>query len=358
MRAIQYDRHGGPEVLTSVTLPDPSPRADEVVIAVRAAGVNRFDAILRAGPHTMPGLVMPCVPGMDVAGEVVALGADVAGGAVGSAGVASAGVGSVAVGDRVLARPNSECGQCPACRAGRPAACSNTQFLGYSVPGTYAEYVAVRAASLIALPADAGWAAAAALPTVLSTAWRALVHTADLRAGETLLIHGAGSGVTTIAVQVARAMGAFVVVTSRSPELLAKALALGANAAIDTTGDDPAAAIRAATGGRGADVVFDHVGPGRFELSLASIADNGRVVLGGTVTGDQVTVSLPSLYYRGVALMGMRGQSAAQFGEMFERFWRLGVTAAIADELPLDDAAVAHARLEHGGEFGKLVLLP
>ena len=175
-------------------------------------------------------------------------------------------------------------------------------------------------------------------------------------AGETLLIHGAGSGVAPSPCR--SRDGSLRGGHLARPKLLAKALALGANAAIDTTGDDPAAAIRAATGGVNCRRGVRPRRSGRFELSLASIADNGRVVLGGTVTGDQVTVSLPSLYYRGVALMGMRGQSAAQFGEMFERFWRLGVTAAIADELPLDDAAVAHARLEHGGEFGKLVLLP
>jgi len=342
VRAIRYDHHGGPEVLRSADVAEPAPGPRDVVVAVRAAGINRFDAILRAGP-TMPGQVLPCVPGMDASGEVVAVGPAVE---------------HLAVGARVVGRPHDHCGECPACVTGHHERCRRGRFLGYSVPGSYAERVVISAAHVFELPSRVSWSAAAAIPTTLSTAWRALVLTADLRMGETLLVHGAGSGVTTMCIQLARHLGARVIVTSRSASMLGLASALGADEAIDSSDGDVAAAVREATGGRGADVVFDHVGASRFATSLAAVADEGRVVLGGSVSGDAVELRLDSLYRRGVAVAGIKSQSYTGFRDMLSTFWATGIEPVVADQLPLERAADGHRRLEAGGVFGKLLLIP
>jgi NADPH:quinone reductase-like Zn-dependent oxidoreductase len=343
VKAVAYPRHGGPEVLQLVDAPDPIVGPGDVIVEVRAAAVNRFDLILRAGEANVPGFSLPAIPGMDVSGVVVARADDVT---------------EIDLGTRVVMRPHSHCGRCVACGDGDEDRCTSSRFLGATAPGGYAELVVSPATHVIPLPDHLTFGQAAALPTSLSTAWRGLVGTAGLQRGETVLIHGAGSGVSTTAIQVARHLGATVIATSRSDETLRRAAAIGADVVINSSTTDVAAAARAATEGKGVDVVFDHVGPALFAASLHSLAAGGRLVVCGTTTGSEVCFALPDVYYRAISVLGIRPQRLDEFRHMFDVYFAAGIVPVVADELPLASAAEAHRRLEAGDVFGKLILVP
>jgi len=342
VKAVQHAVHGGPEVLELVDLADPVPRPGEVVVEVRAAGVNRLDLLQREGPPLLPGFRLPHIPGMDIAGEVVEVGD---------------GVDPALVGRRVVVKAGVACGACAACRAGDDRACANPTTIGGNRPGGYAERCAVPGSHVFPIPEGVGDVEAAAVPTACVTAWRSLVGTARLRPGEQVVIHGAGSAVSVLAIQIAKHLGARVIVTSRSPAKLARALELGADVGIDETRPDAAEAVLEATGG-GADVVFNHVGPAVFELSLRSLRREGRLVVCGTTTGAEVRLRLPTVYHLGIEILGAKVQSHADFGPMLEECWRSGFRSVIDSVFELAAAADAHVRLESGEVFGKVVLVP
>jgi NADPH:quinone reductase-like Zn-dependent oxidoreductase len=343
VKAVAYRRHGGPEVLEFVDVADPRPGEGEAVVAIRAAAVNRMDLLQRQGPPLIPGFTLPHIAGMDIAGEVIELGTAADG---------------LAVGDRVLVKAGIHCGRCARCAAGETWRCEAGELIGGNRAGGYAERCVVPVPNLSRIPDHASFAEAAAVPTAFSTAWRGLMLTGNVRLGETVVIHGAGSGVSVFAIQLAKRAGATVIATSRSDATLAKAAALGADVVVNTTSGDLVAEVRAATGGAGADLVFDHVGPALFLPSIQALRPGGRIVFCGVTTGRVVELPLPALYHAGISLLGVRAQTLGEYRQMLERYWRSGIRAVIDDELPLARAADAHRRLEDGGVFGKLVLLP
>jgi NADPH:quinone reductase-like Zn-dependent oxidoreductase len=347
VRAVQHRGHGGPEILRSVDLPDPEPGVGEVLVAVRAVGVNRLDLLQRRGPGLLPGFTLPHVPGMDVAGDVVAVGPGSASGAD-----------RRSVGDRVLVNPSLHCGSCPACRAGDDAWCAALRVVGGNRPGGYAELMVVPAARTHRIPAHVEHVAAASLPTAYGMAWQGLVVRGGLQPGETLMVHGGGSGVSIAAVQLAKALGARVVVTSGSRAKLERMADLGADVLIDNRRSDLAAQARAATGGAGVDLVLDHVGPALFQASLHALRPRGRLVFCGDTTGAAATFDLPHAYHCGITLLGAGSCGHTDFAAMVD-FCLAHDLAPILDRVyPLADAAVAHRRLESGDVFGKVALLP
>ena len=344
MRAVAHASHGGLEVLELVELADPSPAADEVVVAVRAAALNRLDVLQRAGPPLLPRFSLPHVAGMDLAGEVVAVGAA---------------VGRQLLGRRVLVKPGVHCRSCAACLRGEDRLCTAMAVIGGSRPGGYAEYCAVPASHVFPVPEQVSDEQAAVVPTAFSTAWRAVVLTGEVRPGEVMVVHGPGSGVTHAAVQIARRAGARVVVTGRSPEKLARVAELGAEAALsEEDPDEVEAAVRRLSAGRGADLVVNHVGPALFPLSLRLLRVDGRLAHCGTTTGASVRLELPFLYHNGLRLLGVGPQSHASFAAMLEHYWGAGYTAPIDSRFPLERAGEAQARLESGEAFGKVLLVP
>ncbi|MFI6984347.1 zinc-binding dehydrogenase [Embleya sp. NPDC050154] len=343
MRAVLHRGHGGPEILEAAALPDPEPGPGEVLIAVRAAAVNRLDLLQRRGPGLLPGFTLPHVPGMDVSGDVLAIGE---------------GVRERRVGDRVLVNPALHCGGCAACRAGEDAWCAALRVVGGNRPGGYAELMVVPAGRTHPIPARWEHEAAASLPTAYGMAWQGLVVRGGLRAGETLMVHGAGSGVSIAAVQLARALGARVVVTSGSRAKLDRMAALGADVLIDTRSSDPVAQARAATGGAGVDLVLDHVGPALFQASLHALRPRGRLVFCGDTTGTEATFDLPHAFHTGVTLLGAGSCGAADFETMIGFCLERGLFPVPDTTYPLADAAEAHRRLAGGAAFGKITLLP
>jgi NADPH:quinone reductase-like Zn-dependent oxidoreductase len=227
--------------------------------------------------------------------------------------------------------------------------------IGAHRAGGYAELVAVPATHVHRVPDHVDDLAAATLPTVFSTAWTGLFTTGGLRLGETVLVHAAGSGVSTAAIQLAKHAGATVIATAGSEPKLEVAKRLGADVVVNNRTDDVLAAVRAATA-EGVDMVFDHVGPALFELSLQALRPRGRLVFCGVTSGPRVTFDLPAVYQRGLRLLGAHSYSYPEFTHMLEHCWRAGFEAVIDSVYPLEQVAAAQERLATGDTIGKVLL--
>lgn len=343
MRAAVQRAHGGPEVVEVTDVADPPVGPGDVLVAVRAAGLNRLDVLQREGPPLVPGFRLPHIGGMDVAGEVVAAGSSVR---------------SVAPGTRVVVDPALPCGRCTACAAGDDAGCEAVLVVGGNRPGGFAELCAVPATHVHPLPDDVGYEDAATVPTVHATAWHALFTTGDLQAGETLLVHAASSGLSIAAVQLALRAGARVIATGASQARLAVARRLGVEATVVNREDAWVEAVLSLTGGRGVDMVLDHVGPALFQPSLFALRRGGRMVFCGTTTGTTASFDLPHAYHLGIRLLGSGPYSSAEFAAMLEDRWRGGFETVVDSVHPLAAIADAHRRLAADDVVGKVVVLP
>ena len=324
MRCIVVREPGGPEVLALSEAPLPVPRADEILIRVQAAGVNRPDLLQRRGVYPPPPGASPLL-GLEVAGEVAGLGAAVGGWRLGD----------------------------PVC--------------GLANGGGYAEYCAIPAAQCLPFPAGFGPREAAALPETCFTVWANLFMMGRLQAGESALIHGGSSGIGTIAIQFAAALGAIVYATAGTAEKCAACVRLGARAAIDYRSADFAAEIARLTGGLGVDVVLDMVGASYLARNLASLARDGRLVViatqGGAVA-DGFDLGLVMRQRLTITGSAMRPRSTAEKGAIAAalraRAWPLlaagKVRPVIQAVFPLAEAAAAHRALEAGAHVGKIML--
>lgn len=342
MRAVVFDRFGGPDVLEAREVPEPAMRADEALVEVKACGINHLDLWVRAG---LPGLEpeMPHILGNDVAGVVVRAGEAVR---------------NVRPGDRVVVNPTLSCGACPACAAGDDHLCRDYDVLGRRRNGGYAERVAVPAANCLPAPPNLSWEEAAAVPLVFLTAWHMLVTRARVRPGETVLVIGAGSGVGSAAIQVAKLHGARVIATAGTAARLERARALGADEVVNHATEDVGRAARALTGRRGVDVVFEHVGGRVFEQGVAALARDGRLVTCGATIGGKVALDLNVLFGRHLTLMGSWMGRRSDL-ERALRFIADGRLRPVVDTvLPLAEARRAHERIEAREHFGKVVLVP
>ena len=332
---------GGPDVVGLEDVPDPEPAPGEVVVAVRACALNRLDLLQRAAP-LVRGFALPHIAGMDVAGVVTARGADVADGAP-------------AVGDAVIVDPVSTCGRCERCRAGDEPYCEQLRTVGSTRPGGFAELVAVPATKCHPLPAGMSFAQAACLPVAYMTAWHALAA-GRLRAGETVLVNAAGSGVSTALVQFARAAGATVIGTIGDVAKVESARALGCHHVVDHSTADVTTAIMELTGARGVDLVVDHVGPALFDASVRSLSIEGRMVFCGTTTGTRVELDLPAVYHWGRSLIGAGGYRPHEFSEMLAAVSDARLEPVVDSVWPFDELTLAQERMSAGAFFGKLVV--
>lgn len=342
MKAIVFDRCGGPEVLELREVPDPRPAPDEVLVEVRACGINHLDLWVRRG---LPGLdpEMPHILGNDVVGVAREVGAAVR---------------HVKPGDRVLVCPTLSCGACPRCHAGDDHLCRRYDVLGRRRNGGYAERVAVPGVNCLEYPANLDWPEAAAVPLVFLTAWHMLVGRAALAPGEDCLVIGGGSGVGSAAIQVARLIGARVFATAGRPEKLERLRALGAHEVIHHGAEDLVARVRELTAGKGVEVVFEHVGGAVFERAVGALARDGRLVTCGATAGARVSLDLNLMFGRHLSLLGSWMGRRAELIEAL-RFIRDGRLRPVVDSvMPLAEARRAHERIEAREHFGKVVLVP
>lgn len=343
MRAAVHEEFGGVEVLKIMEVPDPTPAPEEVLISVNASALNRLDVLQRRGPPLLPGFSLPHIAGMDVAGEILELGSA---------------VDSVGVGDRVLVNPSLQCSRCHFCMRGEDGLCPDVNVLGGNCPGGHAELCAVPVTHVYEIPDGVSVTEAATIPTSYSTSWHALIATGKLRGGETVMIHAAGSGVSTAAIQLAKRLGAIVVATAGSERKLEAATRLGADFAVDNRREDFVKAALEVTDGIGVDMVFDHVGPALFEDSLRALRPRGRLVSCGTTTGAKAVFRLPQVYQFGLQILGAGRYSQREFEAMLEFYWDAGFEPVIDSEMPLEEIYEAHRKMEANEVIGKIVIRP
>jgi len=342
MKAVVFKQHGGPEVLEYAEAPDPTIKANEVLVEVKACALNHLDVWARAG---LPGIDIPLphILGNDIAGVVREAGS-----------LAS----WVRAGDEVMLQPGVSCGHCPECLAGRDNLCREYDILGYRRDGGYAELVTAPAVNVIPKPKGLGWEEAAALPLVTLTAWHMLVTRAKVEPGEDVLIHAAGSGVGSIGIQVAKLRGARVIATAGSDDKLARAKDLGADEVVNYTSDAWPKEVKRLTDRKGVDVVFEHTGAATWPGSIASLKTNGRLVTCGATSGYAAQTDLRQVFYKHLTILGsFMGSKSELLAAM--QFIENGTIRAVVDQtLPLSDARRAHELMEDRAQFGKLVLRP
>jgi NADPH:quinone reductase-like Zn-dependent oxidoreductase len=313
-----------------------------VRVRVRASGLNHLDTWVRRGVpgHRFP---LPMIPGCDGAGTVDAVGP---------------GVTSVAPGDEVVLAPGLSCGACRECSEGRDHLCAQYGILGETRNGTNAELVTLPAVNALRKPAGLGFEEAAAVPLAFLTAWTMLIDRAGLRAGETVLVLAAGSGVGSAAVQIARLHGATVVATASSEAKREAALRLGAHHVLDHSAPDWGKQLWALTERRGVDVAFEHVGAPTFATSLRSLRKGGRLVTCGATAGFEVTIDLRLVFFKSLSVLGSTMGSRGTLHRIL-RLVAEGALKPVVDRvLPLDQVAEAHRLMGERAQFGKLVLVP
>ena len=339
MKAIVLRANGDPSVLKLEEWPDPEPAPHEALVKIGAVGVPYHDVVERNGT-LRPGHGLPKILGNEIAGTVVAVGANVA---------------SLAVGMRVCAKGFHVCGQCRQCRNGRETLCRQRRVIS----GGYAEYAAIPAEALVAIPDDIAFAEACMLGSATSVALAALRDIAEVRLGETVLVTGASGGVGLSAIEIAKAAGASVIAVTRSA---AKGLALRQAGADDVIvaadGHDFSKDVLAVTSGDGADIVVDTVGSRVFMPAFRSLADGGRYLVIGQLFREEISINLARILFKAATIIGVVNARRDQLEETVRLVASGVIHPRVAMILPLAEAARAHALVESGEGIGRLVLQP
>jgi NADPH:quinone reductase-like Zn-dependent oxidoreductase len=364
MKTVLFHQHGGPEVLQYTDFPTPDPKPGEALIRLHAAALNRMDVMVRNG---WPGLKleMPHINGADGAGEVVALPEKHRGHLSGvtaeterhdKEAARELETGGLEIGDHVVINANFGCGKCDFCLAGRDNLCKDWHLLGETIRGTYAEYVSVPLRQMYKLPNDFDYHQAAASALVYQTAWHSLVKRGNLKAGETVLIVGAGGGVNTASVQIAKWLGAQVVMVGSDAQKLELAQSIGADILIDRSKqEDWSKAVYLATNKRGVDVVVDNVGT-TFMMSLRSLHKGGRLLTVGNSGGPKFEIDNRYIFAKHLSIIGSTMSTLADFKVVMDLIVAGKLKPIIDSTYPLQQAAAAQERLWRNENFGKITL--
>jgi NADPH:quinone reductase-like Zn-dependent oxidoreductase len=340
MKAVFFRQHGGPDVLEYADFPTPKTKPGEALIRLHAAALNRMDVMVRNG---WPGLKLelPHINGADGAGEVVALGSETSG---------------IEIGDNVVIDANLGCGKCEFCLAGKENMCLQWHLLGETVRGTYAEYVSLPEKQLYRLPKDFDFHQAAAAALVYQTAWHSLVKRGNLQKDDIVLIVGAGGGVNTASVQIAKWIGAQVIVVGSDAKKLEMAESIGADILIDRSKEvDWSKAVFLATDKRGVDVVVDNVGT-TFMQSLRALRKGGRLLTVGNSGGPKFEIDNRYMFAKHLSLLGSTMSTLSEFKEVMDLIVAGKLKPVIDKTYPLKDAASAQERLWRNENFGKITL--
>jgi NADPH:quinone reductase-like Zn-dependent oxidoreductase len=317
VRAVRIHEDGGPDVLVLEDVPDPEPAAGEVLVRLHASALNHLDVWIRKG---LPSVPKPRILGADGAGI------------------------RVDTGERVVINPGIE------------TASGAIHVIGEHGDGTNAELIAIPEANVHPIPGDLSFEEAAAFPLVFETAYRMLVTRAHLAEGEWVFAWGIGSGVSTAALAIAKALGARVIVTSSSDEKLARARELGADLPVNHATEDVKAAVKEATNGRGADVVVEHVGEATWRTSLDIAAQGGRVTVCGATTGPNPPAQLHRVWWKQLSILGSTMGTAEDFAGAYDLIASGRARPVVDRVFPLEEIRAAHERMEAGEQLGKIVL--
>ena len=339
MKAVYLNGHGGNDVVQVGDRPEPTPRAGEVLVRLYASTLNQVDLYMR---NSGAGIThqLPQIMGLDGAGVIAS----------------TCGDDAFTPGQRVLVHPGIACGRCEFCLRGQDVLCTRMSLLGEHRDGTWAEYLALPARNVFPTPPHLDDLQAAALGVNHLTAWRMVVSQARLQAWETVLIFGIGGGVSLAALQIAHALGARTIVTSRHADKLARAQALGADVTIDSSQQEVAKAVLAHTGGRGVDVVIENVGAAAWSSALKSLVRGGRIVTCGATSGDQPGADLRRLFIRQLQVLGSTLGSLHEMQDLLAFVNRHRLTPVMDQVYDMDNVHAALDRLDSGQQFGKVGL--
>lgn len=342
MKAVVIHEHGDLEKLHLEEVETPSPGPDEVLVQVKACALNHLDIWVRRG---VPGqrMPLPIIPGSDIAGVVKKAGSFVRG---------------LKPGDRVVISPGISCGRCTPCLMGRDNLCASYSIIGENRNGGCAEFVCVPGVNVIPIPGKLTFDEAAAIPLVFLTAWHMLVTRANLRPGEDVLIHAAGSGVSSAGIQIARLLGARVIVTAGSDAKLKKARELGADETINYKKLDFFEELKRITLRRGVDVILDHIGADTWSKNIRSLRMGGRLVICGVTSGFEVATDIRYIFFRRLSILGSTMGTRGELLQVMDLIDRGKLKPVIDAVYPLSEIGAAHRRMQERKGFGKIVLNP
>jgi NADPH:quinone reductase-like Zn-dependent oxidoreductase len=338
---VYLHSHGGSEVLEYGEVDVPILKPGEVLVGLHSAALNRADIFTRQG---WPGLKItyPHILGADGAGKVAEIGE---------------GVTDIKVGDRVVINANIGCGVCSTCLSGKDNLCRDWHLLGETLPGTYAEYVAIPEKNLLALPSEFDYQAAASAGLVYLTAWHSLVTKGMLRPDESVLVIGASGGVNTASIQVAKLIGATVYVVGSNESKLSLAKSLGADFTIDRSQvENWSSEVYKLSGRQGVEVVVDNVGAGTMPMSMRAARKGGRILTVGNTAGPKFEIDNRFIFGKHLSIIGTTMGTISDFKEVMTLVFEGKLEPVIDRSFPLRDAAVAHERLEAGEQLGKITL--
>lgn len=344
MKAVRYRTTGGPEVLEYVDIADPEPGSGDAVVLVEACALNRLDVVQRNGWYHLPGFRLPHIAGMDVAGTVVGVGDAVT---------------DVAPGRRVVVDPSLVGVSANSKLAGHGDLYGELGVIGATHDGGYASLCLVPATHMYPVPDDMPIEHAATFATCYLTASHALFDVGGLSAGETVLIHAAGAGLSVAAIHLAKHSGATVLATAGTDEKCERALTLGADHVLNNRAGDVAEWAREMTDGAGVQMVLDHVGTALFGPSLFALGVRGRLVTCGNSSGDTATIpSLGYVFHAGISILGSDAYRPHEFAPVWNLFCEQRFPVVIDSEFALRDAAIAQEKMLLNDTFGKVLLRP
>jgi NADPH:quinone reductase-like Zn-dependent oxidoreductase len=340
MKAIRFHEFGGPEVLKFEDVPEPVLRKDQVLVRVKACALNHLDLFVRKG---IPGIKLPHINGSDVAGIVEEVGEYIT---------------DVKKGQRVLLAPMMFCNHCHFCTSGQQSFCRQFTVLGAGVDGANCELIAVPEVNVIPIPDWMDFNEAASVPLVFLTAWHMLVTRSNIRPGNWVLVLGAGSGVGTAAIQIAKLFNAHVIATAGDERKLAKAKELGADFTIDHYKQTISDEVKKITGKRGVDIVFEHVGQATWKESMKSLRPGGTMVTCGATSGHEANFDIRILFTRQLSMLGSFMGTMGDLHQVLEHVFAKRLKPVVDKTFSLSEAADAHRYLESSQMFGKVILNP
>ncbi len=341
MKAIFYDEHGSSDVLQYDEFDDPEIGPEEVLVEIKAGGLNHLDVWTRRG---MPSPEeMPHIPGSDGAGVVSEVGERVS---------------RFEAGDRVVVDPGLYCGDCEFCRKGEQSLCVDYKMIGEHVRGVHSELAAVPEDNLIALPEGVDFVTAAAAPLVFQTAWRMLMTRVGIDQSDSVLVLGASGGVGHACVQIAANEGCEVFATASSDEKLELARDCGADHLINYEEEDFADVTKELTDGRGADVVVDHIGEATWDTSLSAAARGGSIVTCGATSGVSPETNIPKVFWKQLDILGSTMGTPGEMDDVMAKVFDGTFEPYVREVLPMSEIARGHEILESREGFGSVVVVP
>ena len=340
MKAIRFHEFGGPEVLKYEDVPDPVLRKDQVLIKVKACALNHLDLWIRKG---LPGIKLPHINGSDISGDIAEVGEYIT---------------DLKAGTRVLLAPMTFCNHCEHCMAGEQSLCRDFSVLGYLNDGGNCEYIAMPRHVIFPIPGELTYDEAASVPLVFLTAWHMLVTRARVKPGDYVLVLGAGSGVGSAAIQIAKLCGAKVITTASSEAKLDQGRDLGADYTINHAQQKISEEVKKITYKRGVDIVFEHVGEATWGESMKSLRAGGTIVTCGATTGPNASFDIRFLFSRQLSFLGSYMGTMGDLHAVLAHVFAGRLKPVVDKTFPLREARAAHERLEKREQFGKLVLNP